>query len=214
MERSLGKISRVAPCLALAVCLFALTAHAQKSAEDVGAKIRASGIRVPIYQSGRDIPLIILTSDEAKPVGVRFEMRGVKLVWLGDSFKDIRGIVRTPIAVFDQSTNTVAGGEKITYESDEIDIEGIGFDIDNEKKTLHVRSSVVVTIKGDLSSSKQLREANESKQKKGGLTLRPSDGKEKAPTDEGASELRKLLTEINKPDTENPDNKDKEKEKK
>ncbi|MBN1864595.1 MAG: hypothetical protein JW808_06805 [Victivallales bacterium] len=183
---------------------FSVVAVAQKSAEDIGAKIKASGIRVPVYQEGRDIPLLVLTSEEARPIGVRFEMRGVRLVWLGDSVQDIRGTVKTPVAVFDQSTSTVAGGERITYESAEIDVEGIGFDIDIAEKVLHVRSHVVVTIKGDLSSAKQAREARGKAGKGGALTLKPPAVKD--PSVEEPDGLGEFLQELRKSNPETKDN--------
>ncbi len=209
MEPGHGKISRMKIfCIAMALCLSSALL-AQKTAEDLGAQIKASGIRVPIYQEGRDIPLIVLTSEEARPVGVRFEMRGVRVLWLGDSIQDIRGMVKTPVAVFDQSKNSVAGGEKITYESDEIDVDGVGFDIDVEKKTLHVRSHVVVTIKGDLSSTKQARESRKKTGKGGALTLKPTTAKDPAAEDQ--DELGKFIQNLRKDSSQTTD-KDKDKD--
>jgi hypothetical protein len=116
-------------------------------------------------------------------------MRGVVIQWLGDSVEDIRGTVSTPIAVYDKSTNTVSGNKKITYRSKEIDVDGIGFDVDNEKRILHIRSKVKVAIKGDLSSLKQI------KRKKKKLSL--SSGK-KGADQQSKKGLRKLLEEIKK----------------
>lgn len=183
------------------ICLFLLLAipvHAQKASE--ADKIIVKGIRIPVYQEGRDIPILLLTGKEAKPIGVRVEMKGVKLVWYGDHMKDIRGQVETDVAVYDQSSKTVAGGDKITYKSPEIDISGVGFDIDHTKKTLHVRSNVEVVIKGDKLLTSKQRRASKGKLKGGKLSLMPTTkkGMEDSKKDPNKSNLKKLLNDINR----------------
>lgn len=187
--------------------LFSLAGWSVKAQKVSGAdKIKVTRIKVPVYQEGRDIPIIILTSEEAKPLGVRFEMKGVKLVWLGDTMKDIKGTVETSLAVYDRSSKTVTGNEKITYRSKEVDIDGVGFDIDHEKQTLHIRSKVKVTLKGDLSSVKQLRQSKKPV-KKGALSLVPTTkkAKEKSPA---SNKLKSLLNDmiIKKPTKEKAKN--------
>jgi len=171
------------------ICIFLASTYLAAQKMDSAAQWTVTNIKVPIYQEGRDIPFLLLLGDKARPVGVRLEMRGVVIQWLGDSVEDIRGTVATPIAVYDKSTNTVSGNKKITYRSKEIDVDGIGFDVDNEKKILHIRSNVKVVIKGDLSSLKQIK----ARKKK--LSL--SSGKKEA-DQQSKTGLRKLLEEIKK----------------
>jgi len=154
-------------------------------------------VKIPIYQEGRDNPILILYSHTAKPIGLRFEMKGVKLDWLGDRISDIKGTVRTPTAVYDQSTKTVTGHEKITYRSKEIDINGLGFDIDQEKQIIHIRSQVEVILKGDLSSTRQTREAKGKKKKTGALTLIPTGKKAVSAKNQNVnSKFKQLLNGI------------------
>lgn len=154
-------------------------------------------LKVPLYQEGRDHPVIILYSEAAKPVGLRFELKGVKVDWLGDSVSEIKGTVKTPSAVYDQATKTVTGNEKVSYRSKEIDINGLGFDIDQEKQVIHIRSEVEVILKGDLSSSKQLRETKGTKKNTGTLSLIPTTEKGKENADKDAnSKFKQLLNEI------------------
>ena len=155
----------------IALCLFSVV-DIYGEDENSASKLKAEKIIVPIYQDGKAIPAIILYGDEAKPIGVRFEMKGVKVVWLGESIKDVKGTVKTPKAIYNQSTKMVAGNEQITYRSKEVDIDGVGFDIDQEKQVIHIRSEVKVTLKGDLASKKQKRESR--KRRKGKLSLIPS----------------------------------------
>jgi len=179
-------LSLIVGTLALACCESSL--FAQKM--DAAAQWTVTNIKVPIYQEGRDIPFLLLLGDKARPVGVRLEMRGVVIKWLGDSVEDVRGTVATELAVYDKSTNTVSGNKKITYRSKEIDLDGIGFDVDNEKRLLHIRSKVKVVIKGDLSSLKQIRTRKKKK-----LSLSSDKKKAGRKSNKG---LRKLLEEIKK----------------
>lgn len=169
----MGSDNRKIFCLGISFALFLFSVvDIHGGDENSASKLRAEKIIVPIYQEGKAIPAIILYGDEAKPIGVRFEMKGVKVVWLGESIKDIRGTVRTPKAIYNQSTKMVAGNEEISYRSKEVDIDGVGFDIDQEKQIIHIRSEVKVTLKGKFSSKKQDRKAR--KRKKGKLSLIPS----------------------------------------
>lgn len=194
MESSYRKVSGIIS-IALFTLLMLTVCSVQAQKISGADKIKVTRIKVPVYQEGRDIPILILTSEEAKPMGVRFEMKGVKLVWLGDTMKDIKGTVKSPVAIYDRSSKTVAGNEKITYRSKEVDIDGVGFDIDHEKQTLHIRSQVKVVLKGDLSSTKELRQAKRKPLKKGSLSLVPTTekGKKMAPAN---IKLKSLLNNM------------------
>lgn len=197
MEASYRKIFFIISITGLLAMGFSLALNAQKSSE--ANKIKVEGIRIPIYQEGKDIPILVLTGEEAKPIGVRVEMKGVKLVWYGNTMKDIKGTVETPVAVYDRSSKTVAGNKKISYRSKEVDINGVGFDIDQEKKLLHIRSEVEVILKGDLSSIKQQRLAKEAKTGKSSkLSLVPTTekGLEESKKNNKKSGLKNLLNNM------------------
>jgi hypothetical protein len=193
MESGNRKIYSLAGVLLFSLLMFA---EFDLLAQSNNAQIwDAKKLKIPIYQEGRDHPILILYSKAAKPIGLRYEMKGVKLDWLGETISEIKGTVETPTAVYDQSTKTVAGNKKITYRSKEIDIDGVGFDIDQERQTIHIRSEVEVTLKGDLTSTRQRREAKGKKKNTGALSLIPTNTKGKS---SGApkSKLKQLLNEI------------------
>ena len=196
MESSNRKIYRdLRVVLLLLVILIAPAGKTQNT--DSAKRIEVENLKIPIYQEGRDIPVLILYSAKAKPIGIRFEMKGVRLDWLGDSIKEIKGRVETSTAIYDQSTKKVGGNKKITYRSKELDINGIGFDIDQAKQTIHIRSEVEVILKGDFSTTKQLRKEKKKTGKKGGaLSLVPTTKKGKSEKNKGNSKLKQLLNEI------------------
>jgi len=154
----------------LATAAVAVLCAVAMAREDA-AKISADGIRVPIYQGDSDVPAAILSAEHARPIGTRFELKGVRLEWLGVSVSDIKGVVTTPTAVYDRSTKKVDGNEWVKYRSEPMDLDGVGFDIDQIKQVIHIRSQVRVEIKGKLETLKQ-REA--SSKRTGKLKVKPA----------------------------------------
>ena len=116
--------------------------------EDIGGVFYR--VVFPFYQERGDLPLVILRCEKAKPIGIRVEMEGVTLEWIGDSIKDIKGVIKTPSAVYDKNTQQVTGNKKITYRSSAMDLDGVGFDIDQVKQLIHIRSDVKVVLKSRL----------------------------------------------------------------
>ena len=148
---------------------------AQQHDED----ITAHGIKVPIYDDDKVLPILILYGKKAVPVGVRFELAGVRLEWIGDTIDEIKGIVSTPSAIYCRDTKTVSGNDQIKYRSDIMDLDGIGFDIDQVKQTIHIRSKVKVVIKDKMETKRQQRQAvKKAKKAKKTSPASDEDGKE------------------------------------
>jgi len=188
MESNNGKILRMIVFF-LIVTVFFSASYSNAKEMDNAAQWTVTNIKVPVYQEDKPVPFLLILADKARPIGGRLEMSGVEIKWLGESIEDIRGIVATPVAVYDKASKTVSGNEKITYRSNEIDLDGVGFDVDNEKKTLHIRTKVKVLIKGDLSSLKQIRERKKK------LSLKSKKQKSNSTKNKG---LRKLLEQLKK----------------
>ena len=131
--------------------------------EDIGGVFYR--VVFPFYQDKGDLPLVILRCEKAKPIGIRVEMEGVTLEWIGDSIKDIKGVIKTPSAIYDKNTQKVAGNEKITYRSSAMDLDGVGFDIDQVKQLIHIRSDVKVVLKSRLKQERGIHHKNAGKGK-------------------------------------------------
>ena len=153
------------PALAAFLC-----GAATLSARDDTAKISVDGVRVPIYQGDSSVPVVILDAEHARPVGTRFELKGVRLQWLGDSVADVRGVVTTPTAVYDRATKKITGDEWIKYRSAPMDLDGVGFDIDQVRQIIHIRTRVKVVLKGKLET---IRQQQAEKGSKGKLKIKP-----------------------------------------
>jgi hypothetical protein len=162
MVESNGKIYSIA--IVILVCwVTAFVTFAEQHTE----KITLVNLKLPVYQNDSAVPVIILYAEEAKPIGINFELKGVKLKWLGTAVSDIRGVVTTPAAIYDRSSNMITGNKWIKYRSKEMDLDGIGFDIDQLKQTIHIRSGVKVAIKSKFESNHQKR-INNNKSKSSG----------------------------------------------
>ena len=156
-----SKIYRVKIFLALFVIISVNISLFAK--EDIGGVFYR--VVFPFYQDNGDLPLVILRCDKAKPIGIRVEMEGVTLEWIGESIKDIKGVIKTPSAVYDKNTQKVFGNEKITYRSSAMDLDGVGFDIDQVKQLIHIRSDVKVVLKSRLKQERGMHRANTGKGK-------------------------------------------------
>lgn len=136
-----GKIYRL-EFLFLIIILFIVNSLSAQNTDQVAYRLRA-----PFYEDDKALPTIILTAEEARPVGVRFELKGVTLRWIGDKINEIKGVVKTPSAIYDKSSLQVMGDKKIEYRSLAMDLDGVGFDIDQVKQIIHIRSKVKVVLR-------------------------------------------------------------------
>ena len=158
-----GKIYRLGSAFLILLLFLANSLSAQESEQ-----VKLYRLRFPFYEEKKDLPTIILTADEARPVGVRFELKGVKIIWIGEKITETKGLINTPSAVYDKSSLQVIGNEKIEYRSDAMDLDGVGFDIDQVKQLVHIRSKVKVVLK------ERLKHHRGQKRKLGKLSLKKS----------------------------------------
>ena len=146
------------------------TLHITLSAKDEMAGSTAYRLVLPFYQDNGALPLVILRCEKAKPIGIRVEMEGVTLDWIGDTIKDIKGVIETPSAVYDKNTQKVTGNKKITYRSSAMDLDGVGFDIDQVKQIVHIRSKVKVVLRSNLKHERGMHRSGS----KGKISLKKS----------------------------------------
>ena len=136
------KIYRLIAINAVFLLLLSTTLLAKDDVDAILYKIK-----LPIYQKGKSSPTAILFAKKAQPIGIRFELKGVRVVWYGLTLKDIKGVITTESAVYDKTTQHITGNDIIRYRSDQIDIDGVGFDIDQVKQTIRLRSQVKVVLR-------------------------------------------------------------------
>jgi len=148
--------------------------HITLLGKDEMAGSTAYRLVLPFYQDNNPLPLVVLRCEKAKPIGIRVEMEGVTLDWIGDSIKDIKGVIKTPSAVYGKNTQKVTGNQKITYRSSAMDLDGVGFDIDQAKQLVHIRSKVKVVLKSKLQHERGVHKKRVPRVSNGKISLKKS----------------------------------------
>lgn len=70
---------------------------------------------------------------------------GVKAFWKGKGHS--RGLISSPSAVYDRTTKMLRGDETVMFRSPEMDIDGVGFDANEETRFIHIRSKVRIVLR-------------------------------------------------------------------
>ena len=89
---------------------------------------------------------------------IRIELEHLKVEWVGKDQNDIKGTVTTTKGVYDRSTKIIQGEEEVHFRSAGMDVDGVGFDADQKKETIHIRSKVKVILRSTLETEKQKAE--------------------------------------------------------
>lgn len=63
--------------------------------------------------------------------------------------KHARALIFTEKATYDKSSKILSSNQKVYFRSRELDIDGVGFDADQERKFIHIRSGVKMVIRAD-----------------------------------------------------------------
>jgi hypothetical protein len=89
---------------------------------------------------------------------VRIELEQLKVEWVGKDQNDIKGAVTTTKGVYDRSSKIIQGDEEVHFRSAGMDVDGVGFDADQKRETIHIRSKVKVILRGTLETDREKAE--------------------------------------------------------
>lgn len=127
--------------------------------------------KMPVYNEETGELDCIIYGQKAQTMDVRIELEQLKVEWVGKDQKDIKGTVTTTKGVYDRSTKIIQGDEEVHFRSSGMDVDGIGFDADQKKETIHIRSKVKVILRGTLETDREkadkiAKENGKTKEKK------------------------------------------------
>ncbi len=148
-----GKISFLMVLVSCASCVFFLFSGAEAGNDETSVLL--TKFKLPEYNKETGNLDYIIYGQEAQNVGVIVNLKQLKVDWIGKSIKDIKGIVTTPSGVYDRSTKIIRGEEEVHFRSATMDVDGIGFDADQQNQTIHIRSNVKVILRGNLMTDKE-----------------------------------------------------------
>lgn len=131
------------------IAIFAFCFSASP-AEVEDASVVLSDFKLPEYNKNTKELEFIISGAKARTMGVLINLSDVKIDWVDKDIHNVKATVTTPSAVYDRVTKTIRGDEALHFRSPEMDADGIGFDADYEKQTIHIRSNVRVILKNDI----------------------------------------------------------------
>ena len=111
----------------------------------------------------------IIYGQKAQTMDVRINLDQLKIEWVGKDQNDIKGTVTTTKGVYDRSTKVIQGDEEVHFRSAGMDVDGVGFDADQKKESIHIRSKVKVILRGTLETDREKADkiAQENERTKG-----------------------------------------------
>ena len=125
--------------------------------------------KLPEYNKDTGDLDCIIYGQKAQTMDVRIDLDQLKVEWVGKDQNDIKGTVTTTKGVYDRSTKIIQGDEEVHFRSAGMDVDGVGFDADQKKEVIHIRSKVKVILRGTLETDREKADkiAQENEKTKG-----------------------------------------------
>ncbi|MFA6566793.1 MAG: LPS export ABC transporter periplasmic protein LptC [Victivallales bacterium] len=114
--------------------------------------------KLPEYNKDTGELDCIIYGQKAQTMDVRIELEQLKVEWVGKDQNDIKGAVTTTKGVYDRSSKIIQGDEEVHFRSAGMDVDGVGFDADQKRETIHIRSKVKVILRGTLETDREKAE--------------------------------------------------------
>ena len=101
------------------------------------------------YTSIRQINLAKIKSNEQypEPYQLGSKLRTIQRFWADSYHRHSQAWIFADEAVFDKSTNILTSDDAAHFRSRQLDADGVGFDADNDRKFIHIRSNVRVALR-------------------------------------------------------------------
>jgi len=126
--------------------------------------VTLDNFRYPEYgEHSSDVPEMMIYGAKAKTVGVLTYLDDLRLEWFDGSMDKVKAFVTTPFGIYDRATKIVKGDREVSFKSESMTVEGVGFEAHIQKKMIKVSSEVKVTLIGDLETSQSKSAADENK---------------------------------------------------
>ena len=72
----------------------------------------------------------------------------IKSFWKGKDHS--RGLISAPSAIYDRTTKMLRGDDLVHFRSPGMDIDGVGFDVNDETRFIHIRTKVRVVVRPEM----------------------------------------------------------------
>jgi len=155
-----------------------------KEADMLGIVANLRGVLVDILQ--KDIPdiRVVKNLETLTVYDISLDSEQVKKFW--ENIPHSSMLIQTPSAEYDRSTQIIKGKEWIKVRSHFADMDGIGFEADQKRQTLHIDKDVKIVYRQDLKEAEDKK--NAEKLKKAKELEKKNEGTEKEDKTEKKSE--------------------------
>ena len=99
------------------------------------------------YTSIRQIDTIKASELYPEPYPLGSRLKTIQRFWTSSHHKHSQAWIFANEAVFDKSTNVLTSDDDAHFRSRQLDADGVGFDADNDRKFIHIRSNVRVVLR-------------------------------------------------------------------
>jgi hypothetical protein len=148
-----GKISFLMILVSCVSAFFLLLPNLEAGSDETSVILKV--FKLPEYNKDTGDLDYIIYGEEANNVGVIVNLKQLKVDWIGRDVKDIKGTVTTPSGIYDRVAKIIRGDDEVHFRSAAMDVDGVGFDADQKKQTIHIRSKVKVFLRGNLMTDKE-----------------------------------------------------------
>ncbi len=156
-KKYLSTYKVLAVFLFFVLCFMIATTNA---IDEDSASVILNDFKLPEYNKNTKQLEFIVYGEKAETIGIQINLTDVKVEWVDNDINKVKATITAPEAVYDKVTKMIKGDKEVHFRSPEMDADGIGFDADYEKQTIHIRSNVRVFLKQDL------QETEKNKQRK------------------------------------------------
>lgn len=116
-----------------------------KSADNKGALLLLDDMVIDFIRNGlNDINQVKMLPD-VLPYPLDAPAADIRAYWRGKTHS--QGLVFSDAAALDKNTRMLRSDQKVKFRSNFLDVDGVGFDADQSRKFLHIRSNVKLKIR-------------------------------------------------------------------
>ena len=158
-----------------------------KEADAMGIVVNLRGVLIDVLRKDITDIRIVKNLENLSVYDIEFSSDQVQAFWKNIPHSSM--LIQTPSAEYDRSTQVIKGKEWLKFRSQFIDMDGVGFEADQTRQTLHIHKNVKVVYRKDLADAAEKEKAEKEKKAKEASALEKKDaGTEKEDKTEKKSE--------------------------
>lgn len=132
-----------------------------EEADMLGIVANIKGLLVDVFQKNVKDIRIVKNLEGSNVYDITWDSDKVKAFW--KNLPHSLALIQSPSAEYDRSTQIIKGKEWIKVRTHFADLDGVGFELDQTRQTLHIDQKVKVVYREDLKEAEDLEKAEKEK---------------------------------------------------